>query len=119
MPTVQESGQDFTLITSDVTPVATPITLAQIAADKPHCFASVKFFADAGGTTPATPGAGTVDIEVQTVNNADFEDPPGNVIDATAIETVDWGANTKCVRATPAGITVATHYQLVVSCNKT
>ena len=110
---------DFTLLESDVVTVGTTITLDNIDTIKPHVFAGLQFFADAQGTIPATPGAGTVTIDVKTLNNGEFEAPPNPIIDATAQTTVDWGANTTEVRATPAGITVATHMKLVVTCNKT
>ena len=119
MPQVIEHG-DLTLIYSDIATVSTTISLRNLSVDKPHCFLGVQFFADAEGTTPATPGAGTVTVLTQTIN-ADplFEAPIDNVIDATDPITVDWAGNSLGVQATPAGITVATHYRIVVSCNKT
>jgi len=116
---VQDNGT-FALIESPIVTVGTTIDLEGIDAVKPHVFAAVQFFADALGATPATPGAGTVTITVETVNNTPIlESPPEAVIDATDLTTVDWGANTKRVIATPAGITVATHYRLIVTCNET
>lgn len=110
----------FSVIESDVTPVASPIVLTGVDTVRPHCFAGVQFFADAQGTIPAVPGAGTVAVTVQTINTAPVSEIiPDNVIDATAPTTLSWAANTQQVTATPTGITVATHYRLVVSCNET
>ena len=110
----------FTLIQSGIVAVASTIDLDGIDASKPHCFAGLQFFADAQGSAPAIPGAGTVSIDILTLNTTPvFEDPPGNIINATALGTISWAANTLNVRATPTGITVATHYRLVVTCNET
>lgn len=106
---------------SAISTVATTITLTldDVAAGKSHCFAGVRFFADSSGSTPATPGAGTVTITVETSPTAPvFEAVPSNVITAATPTTVNWGAPTKRVRATPDSITVATHYQLVVDSMK-
>ena len=118
MTTMQEN-EGFTLVESPVVPVGTTITMTNEDATQAHCFANVKFFADTNGQTPAIPGAGSVAIAVQVVNSQAFENPPSPTIDATAPATVNWAGNTSRVRATPTGITVATHYQLVVTSNKT
>lgn len=107
-------------IQSDVAAIGETITLDGLDVTLPHCFAGVQFFADANGNSPATPGAGTVTIAVRTVNtNPVFEAPPSPTIDATAPTTISWAGNTQAVRATPSGITTATHYRLVVTCNET
>jgi len=105
---------------SAVTPVGNEVTINDLDITKPHCFAGVQFFSDADGTTPATPGAGTVALNIQTFNNAPiFESFEGNVIAGNNPLTMSWAANTLKVKATPSGITVATHYKLVVTCNET
>lgn len=109
---------DFELRESSIVTVGTTINLP-IKDEFPHNFVGVQFFADAAGLTPATPGAGTVTITVETVNGLSvFEAVPSNVIDGTAITTVSWDANTRQVKAVPAGITTATHYKLVWTGNR-
>lgn len=105
---------------SAVTPIGDAVTISDIEVFKPHCFAGVQFFSDAAGTTPAVAGAGTVVIKIQTVNTVPaFESIPDGVITAAAPTTLSWAANTLKVKAIPAGLTVATHYKLVVTCNET
>lgn len=111
---------DYRQYTSDVTAVASTVTQDFIDPARPHCFVGIRFFDDAAGTIMATPTAGTVLVEVQTINSyPDFQDVISNEIDVTGQCTIDWGANTKAVRATPTGITGATHYQMFVTGNKT
>ena len=113
-------NKTFTLIESIIVPIGDTIILDKIDAVKPHCFAGVQFFADAQGETQAVPGAGTVTVDVETINSTPiFEAVPSNVIQAATIATISWAANTQRVRAVPLGITVATHYRLVVTCNET
>lgn len=113
-------NQTFTLIESEIVPVGDVIDLDKIDAVKAHCFVGAQFFADANGDAPATPGAGTVTIEILSINNDPvFESPPSDVIQAANPTTLDWAANTIRVKATPNGITVATHYRIVVTANET
>ncbi len=105
---------------SDVVSVGTIITLSELDITKPHCFAGVQFFSDAEGAVSVIPSAGTVLIEIQTINNAPiFESVLDNPITAKAPITITWAANTQSVRATPTGITGATHYKLVTTFNET
>ena len=116
---VQEN-RTFTLIESPIVPIDTVIDLESIDAVKPHIFAGIQFFADAQGSAQAIPDAGSVMLTIETVNSSPtLEAPLNNFIDATNIKTADWAANTRRVVATPIGITVATHYRLVVTCNET
>lgn len=118
MTYIQENAY-FTKSESDVFAVGDTITLGGIETANPHCFAGVQFFADASGAMPVTPGAGTVAITVETINNEGiFEAITDPAITATSPTTVDWAANTTRVRATPSGVTVATHYKLVVTTNR-
>lgn len=118
MPTIHEN-KGLTVIESDVTPVANVITLNGIAAHKRHCFVGAQFFADAQGQTQATPGAGSIAMAFQAVNTEPvFETVPSSPILGATPVTLAWEANTKTVRATPTGITVATHYRIVVTCNQ-
>lgn len=113
------TNKTFTLIKSDVAPVASVIDLTGIDSSKPHCFVGAQFFADADGLVSATPGAGTIAIDVQTINMAPvFEPVANNIMDMTRLMTLSWAANTQRLRATPTGITVATHYRIVVTCNE-
>lgn len=110
----------FSQVVSDVTPIGDPVILTGLDLSKVHCFAGVKFYANAAGTTEAVPTVGSVAITIQTINTEPrFEAGPNNDIDASAPTTVTWAANTQTVKATPAGIDVATHYKLVVTCNET
>ena len=116
----KQENEQFTLIESAIVIVATEIDLDQIDAVKTHCFVGVQFFADAQGEVSATPGAGTVTITVQTVNGLPVSEAiPNNVMNAAAPVTLDFAANTVRVNAVPSGVTVATHYRIVVTCNET
>ena len=111
----------FTLTKSDIVAVSVTIDLDGIDSVKPHCFAGLQFFTGVPGSfTLATPGVGTVTITIQTINSVPvFEAIPSGVIDVTSYATVSWAANTVRVKAVPSGLTVATHYRLVVTCNET
>lgn len=115
-------GTDKTVVyvESDVFAVGSVITLDGLDTIKAHCFAGIQFFNDAAGTVVATPTAGTILIEIRTVNTTPvFETIPANTVDATAPATISWAANTQAVRATPTGVVGATHYKLIVTCNET
>lgn len=105
---------------SAVTAVGSPVTLTldEVATNRAHCFVACRFFSDSGGETQVTPSAGSVAITIETDNNEGiFEAPSDNSITANDPKTKSWSANTKRVRATPSGITGATHYELRVTCN--
>ncbi len=113
-------NQLVSIFESEIVSVGTTIELGGLDLSKPHCFAGVKFFADALGAIPAVPAKGSVTLQIQTLNNAPrYEDPPATTIQAAAPSTLTWAANTVQVKATPSGIDVATHYRLVVTCNET
>lgn len=108
------------VIYSGVTAIGDVIILEGIDNIKPHCFAGVRFFADSEGTTEAVPTVGTIDIEIQSLNNEPrYEDPPLPQISAANPSTITWAANTLRVKATPNGIDIATYYRLIVTCNET
>lgn len=114
------ANKTVTFIESAVFAVGSIITLGELDITKPHCFAGVQFFDDADGIIPASPSAGTVLIEIQTINTAPvFESALHNLITVNALTTVTWSSNTQAVKATPTGVTGATHYKLVVTCNET
>ena len=114
------TDKTYTHIVSGIVTVATIIDLGNIDATKTHCFVGAQFFADAEGLAQAIPDAGTVTISVETLNTTPVAEAiPDGVIDAIAPCTKSWAANTRRVVATPSGITIATHYRIVVTCNET
>ena len=124
MTDYQETGfnveQDVKTIVSDPVPVATTIDLAGLPS-LPNAQVGAQFFSDAAGETPATPGAGTVTVAVESVvhGQALVAPPGGGAIDATAGTSLSWeNLNVKRVNAAPAGVTTATHWRLVVVFNK-
>ena len=107
-------------ILSDIEVVADTIVINGLDAEAPHCFVGVQFFDDALGATPATPGAGSVLVTVETVNNEGlFEAVPSNSIDATAPVTVSYDANSLRVKFVPTGLTVANFWRAIWTGNKT
>lgn len=113
-------NQILAVFYSSVTAIGDVIILGGIDNIKPHCFVGVQFFGDSDGATEAIPTMGTVDIKIQSLNNAPrYEDPPLPQISAADPSTITWAANTMKVKATPTGIDIATHYRLVVTCNET
>ncbi len=114
------ANKSLAFFESETFAVGDIITLGELDITKPHCFAGVQFFSDAEGTLSVSPSAGTVLIEIQTVNTAPvFEPALNNLITVNAPTTVSWACNTQSVRATPAGITGAAFYKLIVTCNET
>lgn len=112
--------KDFHLEESSVVTVGTTIDLINLRTDLAHCFVGIQFFADAAGTIPAVPGAGTVTVTIETINNENvFESVPDNVITASAGHTVTYDANTLSVKLVPAGITTATHMKAVWTAHRT
>ncbi len=106
-------------VVSDIEVVADTIIIDSLPPGVSHCFLGVQFFADANGAASATPGAGTVDVDVETVNSEGvFESPANNTITGATPTTVPHTGNLLRARATPTGITVATHYQLVWTGNE-
>ena len=107
-------------ISSDIEAVADTIIINGLDSETPHCFVGVQFFDDALGVTPATPGAGSAVVTVETVNNEGlFESVPSNTIDATAPVTVSYDANSLRVQLVPAGVTVANFWRAIWTGNKT
>lgn len=113
------TNKTFTIILSDIVPVGVAIDLPGIDTSKPHCFVGAQYFSDAEGDTPAVPDSGTIAIEVESLNTSPIlEIIADNIIQAGMPMTKSWAANTLLVRATPSGITIATHYRIVVTCNE-
>lgn len=106
-------------IQSDIEVVADTITITGLTSEMAHNFLGVQFFADSAGAAPATPGAGTIAVSVETENTTPvFEDPPDPAIDATAPDTLTWSGNTKSVKLIPTGITTATHWRALWTGNR-
>lgn len=86
-----------------------------------ECFVAIRYYdADptAGAANEVTPGAGTVTVTAKLATHERFVSIVDGVIDATVVNTfVSFKGNATIVRAIPAGLTVATHYQIVVSQN--
>jgi hypothetical protein len=83
-----------------------------------NSFAACRYFADAARTIPATPGAGTVLIEVKLASNDQWVLVTGGTLDGIDLTAqASWQGNITAVRATPTGLTTATHYELHVSMN--
>jgi len=105
---------------SDIEVVANTIIITGLDTENAHCFAGVQFFTDSSGSTQAVPGAGTVLITIKTFNTDPvFESISAGTITGATPVTVSWQSNTLEVKATPSGLTTATHYKLVVTCNET
>lgn len=107
----------FDIFESDVVAIDQIIELP-VSMARPHCFAGVQFFSDAGGQTMVIPTDGTVTISVMTFNTMVYEEPPEPEIIANSPRTISWDANSLRVRAVPSLIVGATHYKIVVTQNE-
>ena len=95
------------------------IQLSGLFKEFAHCFLGVEFFDGSGD--PVTMTAGTVTVQIGiVVNGQALEDPPDNVIDATAPTSVSWDGNTDRVVATPAALagTGFATWRLRLICNR-
>lgn len=118
LPLDYEHTNRFFTVQSDIELVANTIILDPVNPEAPHSFVGVQFFTDDTGDTQVQPGAGTVEVTVETINSQGvWETVPSSTIDATAPTTVNWGANTKRVRLAPTGITTATHWRAIYTAN--
>lgn len=102
------------ILTSDIVTVATAITLTpgKDYGDKRNASVGVEFFSDALGT-PTTSGEGTVTVTVSSNENPQStETISGASITAANPKAVQWTYSTREVIATPASITVATHWRV-------
>ena len=117
MTKILERNGKFEVHESDVETVATTITLAGLSARLPNSFIGVQFFSDSAGTTFADPGAGTVLIEAEHFIAQDYFQTEVAALDATDPVVHQSVGNLSRVRATPTGLTTATHWKLVVSQN--
>ncbi len=114
------TDKTFSLYYSDIVTVDTTIELTGLDMTKAHCFAAVQFFDDAAGDIAGTATAGSVTVTAGTINNDPTYEPTiaGN-IEAALPCTISWAANTIKAKAVPAGVTGASYYRMVVTCNET
>ncbi len=117
MTKILERNGKFEVHESDVETVATTITLAGLSARLPNSFIGVQFFSDSAGTTFADPGAGTVKIDVEHFAGQDHFEEVIAALDATDPAIQQVAGNLSRAKATPTGLTTATHWKLVVSQN--
>lgn len=83
-----------------------------------HSFAAIIFYADADGTTEATPTAGTATITVETDELPNVFQPITNgVITASNPESRSFASNATRVQVVFASVTGASHAKLVVNSN--
>jgi hypothetical protein len=86
-----------------------------VADEYPNFSAGIEYYSDAAATTPAVPGAGTVTVSATTLVTGQDTAIAGGALDATDITAlVKWKEHCTAVTATPAGVTTATHYRLVI-----
>lgn len=105
---------------SSIVTVDTTIELEIPDFRRTHCFAGIECFNDANGDTAATPTAGSVKVEATSwVNPQALEEASGSPISVVIAEReqVSLAANPTLVKATPTGITGATHYRLLFTGN--
>lgn len=85
-----------------------------IRPDMPNFTASIRYYSDSDGT-PVVPGAGTVTITATGLASGQDTSIANGALDSTDVTNyVDWKHHCTKVTATPAGVTIATHYQLFV-----
>lgn len=87
-----------------------------------NCFVALKYYdADptAGAANEVTPGAGSVVITTKLVVHNQYVSIIDGTFDATLVTIFSsFVGNVSDVRAVPTGITTATHYELIVSQNR-
>lgn len=118
----QQNEQDFDIVRSPITAVADPVSL-RADARLTHCFIGFEFFTSAAGTTSVEPTAGTMAVEVETVNSPGrLEAITGSPLNlaTTGRATLNFAANASRVVVTPATVSGngATHYRAILTANK-
>jgi len=101
----------------EITPVGSTSTIGAIHnvdPGLPNFTAAIRYYSSATGT-PTVPGAGTVTITAKGLASDQYTSIANGALDATDVTNyVTWKHHCTEVVATPADITGATHYQLVV-----
>lgn len=83
----------------------------------PHCFLSVHLLD--GGENPTTASAGIFTVTIRLVSGQVFEAPcPTNTIDATAMLSVNFGANVEAVRITQTGLVGPVQWRVILAANQ-
>jgi hypothetical protein len=97
--------------------VANPITIDDIdLINFPHVTVSFSYFRAAAATTPAVPGAGTVTVTGRVNGSQAYSAFADGTVDATDVgDSASRAAPLNNVKATPAGITTATHYVMTIT----
>jgi hypothetical protein len=112
---------DFDQVVSPVTPIADPLAIP-VNARLPHCFVGVEFFDNAAATTRVEPTAGTVAVQVETVNSPGLLEPAlgSPVALSSGRATLNFAANAARVVVTPTSVSGngASHYRAVLTANK-
>lgn len=83
----------------------------------PHVFLSVHLLD--GGGSPAVASAGVFTVTIRLVTGQVFEAPcPTNTIDATAMLSINFGANVEAVRITQAGLVGPAQWRVLLAANQ-
>ncbi len=106
---------DFKHFESDVEVVADTIIIDGLDPKLHHNHIGVQFFSDAAGLVPAVPGAGSINVDLKTLNTQVFEPAPTTNIPGTGPITLDNDFPAIEYRGVPTGITTATHWKMVVT----
>lgn len=113
MTDYKASGSGQLLTSVEVSP-STIIEMLDLPHGLTHTFVGIQMLDEAGALIVAT--AGTVLVEMQTINTRKYEPiSDGPTIDATAPTTSSSGAPITAVRLTPTGIAGITTYKAVFS----
>jgi len=108
--------QQHALYDSAIATVATTLTITGIDANLENHYIGVRYYSDAIGT-PVTPGAGTVVIAVLDEATNQWTATAAGLDSTDVADKQNYVSNIISVRATPTGITTATHWQLFISSN--
>lgn len=106
------------LISSSIVAVAATATVTKISGNFENLYIGMRYYADSLGAATATPGAGTVVVEVLDEATNQWTAVTGSPLAGTdVLDKGTYTGNATQVRAVPTGLTVATHMQLFVSAN--
>lgn len=87
----------------------------------PNSYVAVKYFdadPDVAGANEVVPGAGTVTVTAKLAIHDKYVDITDGIFTSTVVNSfASFQGNVTAVKAVPAGLTIATHYKLVVSQN--
>jgi hypothetical protein len=96
-------------------PIAEVLSINTNLVRYPHVFIGFSYFSDAALTIPATPGAGSIVVVGVVAGAQDYSPFIDSPIDCTDLsDSANRAAPLLNVRATPTGITVATHYKMTL-----